>query len=139
MGLDNMFFIREKATGKEVDLAEAVQGFQYFMNGVETVNIMYMRKYWGVRNEIMEFLRADDMHDYEIPIDAAQLEGVIKILYKFTDKEYFNNNGGSTIWSWEEALKTLFAGICNLKIILNDMENGEFNTEKYELCFLDSY
>lgn len=139
MGLDNMFFIREKATGKEVDLAEAVQDSQYFMDGVETVNIMYMRKYWGVRNEIMEYLRADDLHDYEIPIDAAQLEGVIKILYKFTDKEYFNNNGGSTIWSWEEALKTLFAGICNLKIILNDMENGEFNTEKYELCFLDSY
>lgn len=139
MGLDNMFFIREKATGKEVDVAEAVQGFQYFMGGVETVNIMYMRKYWGVRNEIMEFLRADDMNDYEIPIDAVQLKGIIEILYKFTDKEYFYNNEGSTIWSWEEALKTLFAGICNLKIILNDMENGEFNTEKYELCFLDSY
>ena len=92
MGLDNMFFIREKATGKEVDVAEAVQGFQYFMGGVETVNIMYMRKYWGVRNEIMEFLGADDTNDYEIPIDAVQLKGIIEILYKFTDKEYFYNN-----------------------------------------------
>lgn len=139
MGLDNMFFIREKATGKEVDLDEAIQDFQYFMGGVETVNIMYMRKYWGVRNEIMEFLGADDTNDYEIPIDAAELEGVIKILYKFTDKEYFNDNGGSTIWTWEEALRTLLSGICNLTIILNEMKNGTFNTEKYELCFLDSY
>lgn len=139
MGLDNMFFIREKATGKEVDLVEAIQDFQYFMDGVETVNIMYMRKYWGVRNEIMKFLGTDDTNDYEIPIDAAKLEGVIKILYKFTDKEYFNDNGGSTIWTWEEALRTLLSGICNLTIILNEMKNGTFNTEKYELCFLDSY
>ena len=58
MGLDNMFFIREKATGKEVDLVEAVQGFQYFMNGVETVNIMYMRKYWGTIMRYLLMLRS---------------------------------------------------------------------------------
>lgn len=138
MGLDNMFFIREKETHIEVDLEEAVPNFLHFMDGANTHDIMYMRKYWGVRNEIMDFLEAKDM-DYEIPVPPEKVNGIIDILWKFTDKTYFENNGGSSIWEWGEALRTLLIGICNLKIIANDMEIGLFDVEKYELCFLDSY
>lgn len=138
MGLDNMFFIRDKRTHLEVDCAEVVPNCSHFMNGADTHNIMYMRKYWGVRNKIMKYLEADEM-DYAIPVAPPQIEGIIDILWKFTDKKYFEDNGGSTIWEWEETLRNLLSGICNLKIIAEDMKSGLLDTDRYELVFLDSF
>lgn len=136
MGLDNGIIIRNKQTKEEVTCEEANISFQFFM-GDNSSTILYMRKYWGVRNEIVDALDMQD--DYEKILTSADIQTIIGILWNFTDKEYFEENAGSSIWDWQEALSTLMRGICNLKIILNDIEVGNLDLDKYEIVFYDSY
>ena len=136
MGLDNGIIIRDKQTKEEVTCEEANISFQFFLSD-NSNTILYMRKYWGVRNEIIRALDIQD--DYEKILVPADIQIIIDILWNFTDKGYFEENAGSSIWDWQEALPTLMRGICNLKIILNDIEVGNLDLDKYEIIFYDSY
>lgn len=136
MGLDNGIIIRDKQTKEEVTCEEANISSQFFI-GDNSSTILYMRKYWGVRNEIVSALDMQD--DYEKILTSADIQTIIGILWNFTDKGYFEENAESSIWDWQETLPNLMRGICNLKIILNDIEVENLDLDKYEIVFYDSY
>ena len=95
--------------------------------------IVYWRKCWGIRNIILDTLHGYDS-DYT-SIDAEDIPAIIRQLYKFCSKEYWDENAES-IWEFEEAIDTMvIQAIINLKWLYSYMlEHPEVTC-----YFYDSY
>lgn len=97
--------------------------------------ILYWRKNWGLRNEIVNTFRPKDNNEYlyllETPKDVFTL---IKIIVSWMDKNKWEENGNS-IWDYDEILPILQRDIINLSIAYVVMKN---NPDIY-LEFYDSY
>ena len=101
----------------------------------EGVEILYWRKNWGLRNEIVNTFRPKDNNEYlyllETPKDVFTL---IKIIVSWMDKNKWEENGNS-IWDYDAILPILQRDIINLSIAYVVMKN---NPDIY-LEFYDSY
>lgn len=81
-------------------------------NKDEAQDIVYFRKCWGIRNEILGLLHSSDQ-EYEIPVEKDDLLPIVKILMKYLNKAYYDENADS-IWEFEEAYDNIRQSIINL-------------------------
>ena len=99
----------------------------------EDVEIAYFRKCWGIRGEIIRLLHVKD-DEYKIPVEKEDIIPIVKILMKYLDREYYDENADS-IWEYDEYKENIQHSIINLMWLRVYME-----THADVTCyFYDSY
>ena len=96
--------------------------------------IIYFRKHWGIRGEILAKLHCTEDNDSQTPVDAEDIIPIVKILMKYLDKEYYDDNANS-IWGYEDARDHIQQSIINLMWLKMYMESHP----DVECHFYDSY
>lgn len=99
----------------------------------EDIELVYFRKCWGIRGEILRLLHAKD-DEYEISVEAEDIIPIVKILMKYLDKEYYDENADS-IWEYDDYKENIQHSIINLMWLKVYME-AHLNVTCY---FYDSY
>ena len=99
----------------------------------EDIEIAYFRKCWGIRGEIIRLLHVKD-DEYKIPVEKEDIIPIVKILMKYLDREYYDENADS-IWEYDEYKENIQHSIINLMWMRVYME-----THTDVTCyFYDSY
>ena len=99
----------------------------------EDVEIAYFRKCWGIRGEIIRLLHVKD-DEYKIPVEKEDIIPIVKILMKYLDRGYYDENADS-IWEYDEYKENIQHSIINLMWLRVYME-----THPDVTCyFYDSY
>lgn len=139
MGLDNGFLV--KSDKRKLTRADLPAGIRYPFdedwddNGIE---IIYKRKCWGLRNDIMNtfgWLTTSDEQQWQFQIDTPdQVLTLIELFARWLNEERWEDEGES-IWDYENVHERLVMDIVNLALIYGWMEN---NPDVY-LEFYDSY
>ena len=97
------------------------------------VEIAYFRKCWGIRGEIIRLLHVKD-DEYKLPVEKEDIIPIVKILMKYLDREYYDENADS-IWEYDEYKENIQHSIINLMWLRVYME-----THPDVTCyFYDSY
>ena len=134
MGLDNGIYVRSKQrklTRKDLPATIKYPWSDKYDedNGIE---IVYWRKYWGLRTEICCAFNYDD---YRIILNTPkEVKDFIKIIMSWINPERWEDEGQS-IWSFDEALPNLTQSVINLCAI------GRFMIDNPDIYleFYDSY
>lgn len=98
-------------------------------------DILYWRKCWNVRAEILSYLPSthDDGGEFDMTLDQLQdILGILKNLYTKA-----NWDEGRSIWSWNEIKKTYPANLKYARSVLKWLKTKP--EESYRLYFYDSY
>lgn len=135
MGLDNSIAVRSnrRKITREMLPKEIIYPFDEDYD--DEVEILYWRKNYGLRNEVVHKLPTYKDSDWEYIIETpSQVFDLIKIIISFMDRDKWEEDGDS-IWEYDEMLPTLQRDIINLAIIAAFMKN---NPDIY-LIFYDSY
>lgn len=99
----------------------------------EYIEIAYFRKCWGIRGEIIRLLHVKD-DEHKIPVEKEDIIPIVKILMKYLDREYYDENADS-IWEYDEYKENIQHSIINLMWLRVYME-----THPDVTCyFYDSY
>lgn len=136
MGLDNGIVIRSnrRQITRDILPSELVYPWDEKFDR-EGVEILYWRKNWGLRNEVIHEYPTYENSDWEYIIETpTQVFELIKIIVSFMDKEKWEEDGES-IWDYNEILPILQQNIINLAVTAAFMKN---NPDVY-LLFYDSY
>ena len=96
--------------------------------------IVYFRKHWGIRGEILAKLHCNDDNDSNTPVDEEDIIPIVKILFKYLDKEYYDENADS-ILEYEQAYEHIQQSIINLMWLKMYMESHP----DVECYFYDSW
>lgn len=136
MGLDNGIIIKNWRIAEQ---AIPVRWFETWDKDIR-VEVIYMRKWWGVRTDIINYLwsRQDvkdpNLFDYSIRVE--DIDNFINIFKKWNDKEQWQD-GGSPVWSWkEDKIAT------QIRNHINNLKKLKKIMKKYpdlEVIFYDSY
>lgn len=129
MGLDNGFIL------KNVDKATIPKFIWYddtYMKENEIV-LIYWRKCWGLREAVMNVLHMSDT-DGEKQVEAEDIPAILRKLYPFLSKEYWEDNADS-IWTFDEKIDSFIQDILNLKWLEEYMQDHPEIT----CYFYDSY
>lgn len=114
MGLDNGFILKNKKTGEEK-------------------HIIYWRKHYDYRHEVLFALKSYDAGQFEFNISVEELDKIIENLTPYLDKEFWLKNS-DTIWDFnKKLLKKDLTKLKNVKKLLKKYPND------YTLEFYDSY
>lgn len=138
MGLDNGIYV--KSNIRKITREMLPKELSYVWNDAKEENfyyteILYWRKNWGLRNEVVRTFSHNEDDEYEYCLNTINdVFKLIRIIVSFMDKEKWDNEGQS-IWEYKEALPGLQNDIINLCIIAAFMKN---NPDIY-LIFYDSY
>ena len=134
MGLDNGCYVC--SNHRQITRDMLPEELEYpFSKDYEKVEILYWRKNWGLRNEVVRLFPRGEKREYYYTIDTpSQVFELIRIIVSFMNKERWKEEGDS-IWDYEEALPGLQRDVMNLAIMAAFMEN---NPDVY-LEFYDSY
>ena len=138
MGLDNGIII--KSNRRQLTRDDLPTGIVYPFNEDDSsigIEIVYWRKCWGIRNEIMNTFgwRFADDDQYQFEIDTPeQVFKLIEIIASWLDKKRWDEEGNS-IWEYDTMRSTLIANIVNLSMIYIYM----FSNPDIYLEFYDSY
>ena len=98
----------------------------------EEQEIVYFRKHWGIRGEILAKLHGNDCATTSVEVE--DIIPIVKILMKYLDKEYYEDNA-SSIWEYNEAHDHIQESIINLIWLKMYMELHP----EVECYFYDSY
>ena len=131
MGLENGIVLRNI---KREDVPTWVKLPWGWDNQSENQDVVYFRKHWGIRGEILAKLHASKLNDSVTPVDAEDVIPIAKILMKYLDKEYYDDNADS-IWEYSEAHDHIQESIVNLMWLKTYMESHP----DAEVYFYDSY
>ena len=100
----------------------------------EDVDLLYFRKCWGIRGEILAKLHCIKNNDSRTSVESEDILPIVKILMQYLDKEYYDDNADS-IWEYEEAYGNIQRSIINLIWLKTYMEEHK-DVAAY---FYDSY
>ena len=137
IGLDNGIYVKsnKRIITREQLPNDIIYPFSEEYEG--SVEIVYWRKCWGLRNDIMNTFgwRTRPFDEWEFEISTpAQVIDLIALIAKWLDKERWENEGDS-IWEYDEVREMLIQQIINLALIHGYMSS---NPDVY-LVFYDSY
>ena len=135
MGLDNGFIVTSNKRKITRDMLPSCLDYPFDSkyDDDKGPEIIYWRKNWGLRNQIVHLCRTNDDFYYIID-DVKQVEDIIKIITYFLDEKIWDNEGQS-IWTYDEIKATLKNNIADLTVIKNFMVD---NPDVF-LLFYDSY
>ena len=144
MGLDNMIYVRGKNYKGSSLLKEAFGNLEdsYCHDGKYEFN--YMRKNWGIRNEIIRSIFGGE-HDYNDEswdgcyyFKIKDIEKFVYIFSYFLDEKHWIDEADS-IWEWHIGIRNLAETIFNLRELEEIIEEENITDEDLELWFVDSY
>lgn len=118
MGLDNGFEVKNI---KKNDVPDWVKLPWNWGDNRECQEIAYFRKYWGIRGEILTKLHCRENNNSVTQVDTEDIIPLIKILMRYLDKEYYEDNANS-IWEYNEAKDNIQRSIINLIWLKSYME-----------------
>lgn len=137
MGLENGIIIKCKS---EEEAQSIIDDASTYINSLTlfyrkaNVEVCYWRKCWNIRREILEVLHAGK-EGGKYTIDIEDIKPIIKRIYKFLDKETWENDDDDSIWEFEEFRESLLWNILNLSWLYHyKIENPDI-----EIYFYDSY
>lgn len=130
MGLDNGIIAR-KVNKKDIPTF-VKDGYKDFKE--DAMEVAYWRKCWGIREAMASVGHPIDDNIYDFPIEREDIPAIVRELYKFLDKSYYEENADS-IWEFDEIIDNLFQQIINLKWLEGYMEDHP----DVEVEFYDSY
>lgn len=102
----------------------------------EDIELVYFRKCWGIRGEILGKLHCMEENDSRTPVESEDILSIVKILMKYLDEKYYEENADS-IWEFCEARGNIQQSIINLLWLKMYME--EHKSDNVECYFYDSY
>lgn len=138
MGLDNGIEIKNLTSDTLADIIVNIPTTWVWRNDnndIRCVETLYMRKWWGVRNQIVGYLSAKYRDDWEWKLDTEDLEYIKNIFSSWNNEERWECESES-IWSWEDNIPEQLEkhmATCDTLIELQ---------KKYpniDICFYDSY
>lgn len=138
MGLDNGIEIKNLTSDTLADIIVNIPTTWVWRNDnndIRCVETLYMRKWWGVRNQIVGYLSAKYRDDWEWKLDTEDLEYIKNIFSSWNNKERWERESES-VWSWEDYIPEQLEkhmATCDKLIELQ---------KKYpniDICFYDSY
>lgn len=136
MGLDNGIVV--KSNKRQLTRNDLPTGIVYPFNEdyQNDIEIVYWRKCWGIRNEIMNTFGWRFIEDqYQFEIDTPeQVFKLIEIIASWLDEKRWDEEGDS-IWEYDTMRSTLITNIVNLSMIYIYM----FSNPDVYLEFYDSY
>ena len=130
MGLDNGIAIRKENLNSSIILNESFIPLDY--------EVCYWRKCWGIRDDIIHYLREtyktqENLYEYELTLE--DLQAIYNILLSWYNKKKWNESGRS-IWSWKVMKKQLRYD-CNKLAYL--IAKKEVYGDDLPVYFYDSY
>lgn len=131
MGLDNAFMFKNI---KKENIPIWVKLPWDWNDKYEEQEIVYFRKHWGIRGEILSKLHVKEDNDSNTPVDTEDIIPLVKILMKYLDKEYYDEHADS-IWEYAEAHDHIQQSIINLIWLKMYMEQHP----EVECRFYDSW
>jgi len=135
MGLDNGISVKSNHRKITREMLPTELEYPFRNNYNNEVEILYWRKNWGLRNEVVNtFKSSDDNENVYLIETPQQVFELIKIIVSWMDNNKWEDDGDS-IWDYDEILPILQRDIVNLAIIAAFMKN---NPDVY-LEFYDSY
>ena len=136
MGLDNGFYVKSNKRKITRDILPTGITYPFDKDYMDEVEIVYHRKDWGWRNEIMNtFGWRDNNTQWKFEIEKpSDVMTLIDITASWMNEERWENEG-SSIWAYDEIHDRLVHDIVNFALIMAFMEN---NPDIY-LEFYDSY
>lgn len=136
IGLDNGIYIKSRKRELTRDDLPKVFKYAFETDYGESIEICYSRKWWGVRNQLLDEIDWDEIEDnYYFYLERPEeVIHMIEIIASWMDEERWENEGDS-IWTYEEAKHTLVNWIINLAIAYGFMLE---NPDIY-LVYYDSY
>ena len=134
MGLDNGILV--KSNKRKLTREMLPEGIKYpFENDYDGIEILYWRKNWGIRTEVMDTFnwRLAPEDEYRFDIDTpADVMTFIEIIASWLNEDRWETEGRS-IWTYEEARPVLIQNIINLAMIHAFMtENPDIYLEFYD-------
>lgn len=134
MGLDNgiMFRIKNKEQFGEIPAWFRRESWEDEHN--YDYEILYWRKCWNVRAEILTYLAADD-DEYEWNLTLMELRDILKILNPLYTKQGWDES--MTIWSWDEIGDRYRDNLKYARKVLKWLETKP--ADSFEVYFYDSY
>lgn len=138
MGLDNGLILKTK---------NKIENFPWYVNckyeswldknkDYHELEVLYYRKCWGIRGEINALLHLWNNEECIKNVDPEDIPAIIRILEKYLDKEYYENNADS-IWEYDEMINHLIQDIKNLCWFKEWLENNQ--DDVIECYWYDSY
>lgn len=131
MGLDNGLFVKG-IDQKDVPSFVRIPFHFNSKNKDHSINFIYMRKCWGIRNDILNLIHGNEQDCSNI--DREDIPAIIRIFYKYTDPKIYEDCADS-IWTYEEYLPNLIQDIINLEWLYYYWETHP----NLEVKFYDSY
>lgn len=136
MGLDNGFVAKSdirKLTRKDLPAIIYYPWDKDFHE--DEIEIVYWRKYWGLRTQIVRTFGYDENNEYYISFyKPSQVKELIEIIASWMNREKWELEG-SSIWTFDEAFPNLIRTVINLSAFYQFMQD---NPDVY-LEFYDSY
>lgn len=135
MGLDNGVRIKSNVRKITKEMLPKELSYVWEDGNADDLEIVYWRKNWGLRNEVVRTFSHNKDNEYEYCLDTVNdVFKLIRIIVSFMNKEKWDSEGRS-IWEYEEVISMLQNDIINLCIVAAFMKN---NPDIY-LIFYDSY
>jgi len=141
MGLDNGLVIKAKTLNAFNWLKEYYEDIKdKFSSNGDEYEFWYGRKDWNVRHKFLEVFR-DKGYDGEggdIVLNIVDLIRARDVFKYFLNEDNWRVDGTS-IWTWEEELRSIAEAIYWITKFLEDVYDEGFTDEDFEIWFYDSY
>ena len=137
MGLDNGIYVKSNKRKITREILPAAIVYPFNKDYTSDVEILYWRKNWGLRDDVLDAFGWSGMSDeeYKFEIDTPeQVITLIELIAHWLDEEHWTDNARS-IWTYKEIRPVLIQNIINLSMIYTFMVD---NPDVY-LEFYDSY
>lgn len=135
MGLDNGICVKRTPFTNQI---EELKVFNYNWDKELKYDpeIVYYRKCWNVRNDILYIIGQRWTDEYEVSLTPVDIDNIIELLQSY-NKDNWQESGGS-IWEWDDGewsySKKIKQDIEKLRLLRKLMD--KYNLEVY---FYDSY
>ena len=130
MGLDNGIVVKKSRLADKIFKDE--KRFYYFTIAQE-YEITYWRKCWNIRTAVRDITGVFFDNDAQIALSIDDITKLIKYLKNLNKDNW--EDGGYSIWTWEEYKDKIKQDIKNLKYLLRYMKKYP----ELEVWFYDSY
>ena len=126
MGLDNNIVIKknDKTVGVEDKLASMFEEYR------EEYSVVYWRKCWNIRNEILYIINHRYDEEYEFSLDVEDVEQIVEFLSSL-DADTWTDSGQS-IWEWEDMEDHIQQDIENLNALVELMREYDLDVKFYD-------
>ena len=134
MGLDNGIMLKIKDKEKFGEIPVWIRREPWEDEHNYDYEILYWRKCWNVRAEILTYLAADD-DEYEWNLSLMELRDILKILNHLYN--WHSCDSSQSIWSWDEIKDTYLNNLEYARKVLKWLETKP--ADSFEIYFYDSY